>query len=323
MTGIAREKGRRDRFLGALFGLAVGDAVGFPLKFMPYGTFLPVSDMVLWPAGSAESRWSDGTSMALCLAESLMITRAFSPSDQIGRYVRWLERGHMSSLGYAFDVDGAVRGALARHKRTCEPFSGADDERSATCSCLARLAPVPMFFGHDPRQAVEKSGESSRTTHQARCCVDACRYFGGLLWGALNGVPGETLLDGIYEPFPDAWREQPLCDEVREVAAGSFKRREPPPALDRGHVVGALEAALWAFHRSGSFRESVLEAASLGDEADSVAAVCGQLAGACHGFTEIPVEWSERIAMRQLIANLANALFVLSRESEATGAGRW
>ena len=152
----------------------------------------------------------------------------------------------------------------------------------------ARLAPVPLAFASDPRRAIELAGESSWTTHGAESAADACRYAAGLLLGALAGVAKTELLDGVYEPFPGAWTEQPLGPEIERVTAGSFREREPPEIRGSGYVVECLEAALWALDRSSSFREGCLLAVNLGDDADTTGAVFGQLAGALYCAHGIP-----------------------------------
>jgi len=176
-----------------------------------------------------------------------------------------------------------------------------------------RLAPVPLAYARKPREAIERAGESSRTTHGAAACIDACRYFGALLVGAVNGVGKDELLSERYSPIVGYWKEHPLGAEIGEIAAGSFKRREPPEIQGSGYVVKSLEAALWAFHRSDSFREGCLLAVNLGDDADTTGAVYGQLAGAFYGERGIPESWLARLAHRQLIESLAERLFALSR----------
>ena len=127
-----------------------------------------------------------------------------------------------------------------------------------------RLAPVPLFFARDPEEAVRMSGESSLTTHGTVACVDACRYFGGLVVGALQGSTKGALLSPRYSPVAGLWEREPLCPEIDEVAEGSFLRREPPEIVGSGYVVKSLEAALWAFHNSESFKEGCLLAVNLG-----------------------------------------------------------
>ncbi len=176
---------------------------------------------------------------------------------------------------------------------------------------LMRLAPVPMFFAQEPDQAVRMSGDSSRTTHGAREAVDACRYFGALLVGALRGGPKEELLADHYEPDPGMWDEAPLSPKIAEIASGSFKYRNPPEIRGTGYVVESLEAALWAFSQSEEFRQGTLLAVNLGDDADTTGAVYGQLAGAFYGDSAIPQEWRSKLALRELIGSYAEKLFAL------------
>lgn len=99
---------------------------------------------------------------------------------------------------------------------------------------------------------------------------------------------------------------------IGEVATGSFKRRQPPQIEGSGYVVRSLEAALWAFHKGQSFRESCLLAVNLGDDADTTGAICGQLAGAFYGEQQIPRQWIARLAMRDTIIDLSNGLHALA-----------
>jgi ADP-ribosylglycohydrolase len=247
--------------------------------------------------------------MALCLAESLVECRGFDPTDQMRRYVRWWHQGHLSSKGRCFDIGNTVRAALERFEQSGEPFSGPTGTHTAGNGSLMRLAPVPLYFSADPLEAIEKSGESSRTTHGAAAAVDACRYFAGLIVGALRGETKKALLAEPYCPIPGYWNEQPLDPAVAAVAAGSFKRKQPPALRGTGYVVDCLEATLWAFHREESFEEGCLLAVNLGDDADTTGAVYVQLAGAYYGFQAIPESWRGKIALGRVIAGLAERLY--------------
>lgn len=298
-----------ERYRGSLLGLAVGDALGAPLEGRPPGSFEPLTDMVGGGTyGLGAGYWTDDTSMALCLAESLVERGGFDPVDQLGRYVRWFREGHLSSTGECFGMGSTTRESLERFEETSEPYRGPADQRRAGNGSIMRLAPVPLFFARRPKEAIERSAESSRTTHGAENCVDACRYLGALLVGAANGADKETLLSERYCPAPGLWEERPLAAEIDEVAAGSFERREPPEIEGSGYVVRSLEAALWAFSRSDSFEEGCLLAANLGDDADTTAAVYGQLAGAFYGEEGIPERWRSTLAHRSLIEGLAHGL---------------
>ena len=301
------------QYRGALLGLAVGDALGVTVEFQEPGTFKPVKDLVgggvfqLLPG-----QWTDDTSMALCLAESLVECCNFDPADQMARYCRWYREGYLSSTGVAFDVGNTTRGALEQFLRTQEAYAGPTDPQSAGNGSLMRLAPVPLFFCGDPVQAIEKSGLSSRITHGALEAVDACRYFGGLLVGALQGRSKEALLKKHFCPVPDLWAREPLSPNVAEIAAGSYKYKNPPNIAASGYVVKTLEAALWAFFRSATFEEGALLAVNLGNDADSVGAVYGQIAGAYYGAEAIPKTWREKITRRERIELLADELLHLS-----------
>lgn len=303
-----------DRFLGSLLGLAAADAVGTALEFMTPGSFEPIDDMIGGgPFNLQAGQWTDDTSMALCLAESLVEKQGFDAGDQMDRYLRWYQDGHLSSTGVCFDIGSTVRSALHRYQESGEPFSGSSDPWSAGNGSIMRLAPVPMCYAANPTQAIEQSAQSSRTTHGAATCLDACRYFGGLITGALRGVDKATLLSSHYAPMPGYWQACPLITaEINEIAAGSFRERHPPEIQGSGYVVKSLEAALWAFYHSSDFREGCLLAANLGDDADTTAAVYGQIAGAYYGAANIPGDWLEKLALHDTIETLARQLYALS-----------
>ena len=170
------------RYRGCLLGLAAGDALGTILEFTTPGSFEPISDMIGGgPFQLAPGEWTDDTSMALCLADSLIEKKDFDPIDQLERYVRWYREGYLSSNGRCFDIGGTVAAALRRFENSKEPYPGGQDEMSAGNGSMMRLAPVPMFYARHPREAMDRSGESSKTTHSTVVCIDACRYFGGPL----------------------------------------------------------------------------------------------------------------------------------------------
>jgi ADP-ribosylglycohydrolase len=309
----------QERYAGALLGLAAGDALGTTLEFSPPGTFEPISDIIGGgPFGLQPGQWTDDTSMALCLAESLVACREFDAADQMRRYVRWYREGHLSSTGHCFDIGGTTSHALHSFERSGEPFSGPCDEWSAGNGSLMRLAPVPLAFADDPVEAVRLAGESSRTTHGAREAVDACRYFAALLVGAVAGVSKEELLSSAWSPVAGLWETSPLAPRIEAVAAGSFRHKQPPAICGRGYVVDALEAALWAVHGASTFRDACLRAVNLGDDADTTGAIAGQLAGAfwgTQGDAGIPASWLNKLAHADRIIELANGLWLLAKSS--------
>lgn len=304
-------QGGQDRFRGSLLGLAAGDAVGTTLEFHRPGTFAPIDDMVGGgPFGLQPGQWTDDTSMALCLATSLVETGGFDPADQMDRYVRWYREGYLSSTGHCFDMGNTVRAALHRYEQSGNPYSGSIDPYSAGNGSIMRLAPVVLYYAGDPEQAIALAADSSKTTHAAPAAVDGCRYLAALLLGALAGEPKGRLLQPHYTPVPGLWSVAPLVPEIAAVAAGSFLEKEPPEIRGSGYVAESLEAALWAFARSDNFREGCLLAVNLGDDADTTAAVYGQLAGAFYGASGIPDLWVDRLAYRDEIITLADELWL-------------
>ncbi|MDZ7841668.1 MAG: ADP-ribosylglycohydrolase family protein [Gammaproteobacteria bacterium] len=299
-----------DRYRGALLGLAAGDAVGTALEFRPPGSFDPIQDMVGGgPFGLKPGQWTDDTAMALCLADSLLARRGFDAADQMDRYTRWYREGYLSSTGQCFDIGNTVRAALERYAATGDPLAGSTDPRSAGNGSLMRLAPIPMAWAGDPNAAIDQAAMMSRTTHGAVEAVDACRYYAGLMSGALNGVPKDELLAPRYHPVAGQWPEGALAPKIEAIAAGSFLHRSPPDIRGTGYVVQSLEAALWAFASTDDFRAAVLAAVNLGDDADTTGAIVGQLAGAHYGASAIPADWRNGLAMKETIEGMAGGLF--------------
>ena len=247
----------RDRFRGALVGLAAGDAVGTTLEFRSPGTFHPIDDMVGGgPFDLPKGHWTDDTSMALCLAESLVERDGeLDPADQLDRYHRWWRDGHLSSTGVCFDIGNTTAAALLRWKNDRTVTDAVVDQEAAANGSLMRLAPVPMRWAGDPTTAGERAAASSRTTHPADRPVQCCRVFGTLIALAITGAPKSELL------APGRFMDLDLHPEVRAIVVEqSYLRREPPEIRGTGYCVHALEASLWAFARADSYREAVLAA---------------------------------------------------------------
>ncbi len=283
---------RRDRARGSLLGLAVGDALGTTLEFQTPGSFTPVTDMLGGgPFRLRPGQWTDDTSMALCLADSLLACGGFDAADQMQRYVRWWRSGYRSSRRECFDIGNTVRSALHRFEASGDPFAGSTDPFSAGNGSLMRLAPVPIFHSVAPDLAIADAERMSRTTHGAFEAVDACRYYCGLILGALAGEARETLCSPLYHPARERWHPEELAPKLCEIACGSFKTKSPPEIRGTGYVLDALEAALWAFWHAEDFRAGALAAVNLGDDADTTGAIYGQLAGAYFGQRGIPAKW--------------------------------
>ena len=302
-----------DRYRGSILGLAVGDALGAPVEFKRPGSFEPVTGMSSGGAfGLRPGQWTDDTSLALCLAESLVETNGFDLIDQLDRYVRWYREGHLSSTGECFDIGNTTEMALTRYEATKDPYSGPTDPSTAGNGSIMRLVSVPLAYAKDFATAVERSGESSKTTHGALEAVDSCRYLGGLIAASVTGGEKTEFLSNRYSQQPGYWTENPLCEKVDAIADGSFKEKSPPEIKGSGYVIDCLEAALWAFYKTDSFGEGCLLAVNLGDDADTTGAVYGQLAGAYYGASGIPKDWLQDLTLGSLVQSFADRLYEMA-----------
>jgi ADP-ribosyl-[dinitrogen reductase] hydrolase len=294
-----------ERYQGCLLGLAVGDAVGTTLEFTAKGSFSPIDDLVGGgPFNLAAGQWTDDTSMALCLAESLIYNKGFNPKDQMNRYCNWWQYGYMSSTGECFDIGGTVSQALNCYLETGNVFAGSIEPESAGNGSLMRLAPIALFFRGDDKALVKYSGESSRTTHGTAECIDACEYFSCLLDQVFNGITKEKLLSAVSY--------KPETANISQIATGSFMSKPEADIHGNGYVVDSLEAALWSFFSTNTFESAILSAANLGEDADTTAAICGQIAGAYYGISGIKSSWLDKLHMKIDIENMATALLSLN-----------
>lgn len=303
-----------DRRRGALVGLAVGDALGAAVEFQRPGSFAPVSGYRGGgPHGLRAGEWTDDTSMALALADSIG-TVGWNLNDQASRYVAWWKTGKYSVNGRCFDIGMATRRALAAFAVTNHALSsGLRSEDASGNGSIMRLAPVPIRFSHFyPAQCDELARlaeESSLPTHASDQCLSACRYLAVVLAALINGEHRDEVLCPQWEPLQRLNAVKPPHPLIHEIAQGSFRRKQPPAIQGSGWVVKSLEASLWAFHDAKDFQEAVVRAVNLGDDADTTGAICGQLAGANWGESAIPETLRAGLARMDMIeAALAGIL---------------
>lgn len=293
---------QRDRAVGALVGLAVGDAIGTSLEFSERDTNPALTDMVGGGPFSLEpGQWTDDTAMALALGDSLLVHGCFDEGDLMSRFWAWYDHGAYSCTGACFDIGMATRDALMDWKRSGNPVAGNTNPMSAGNGSLMRLAPVPIRYWRRRDVLADIAARQSRTTHGAEEAVDACVFFGRLLADAIAGVPADPLRGGAGHSG--------LSPAITAMAHGEWRGKARNMIHSSGYVVHTLEAALWCVDQSRSFAEAVLIAANLGDDADTVAAVTGQLAGAIYGRDAIPRHWRERLAWTARIEAIAHELF--------------
>ncbi len=300
-TGIDGDRQAMDstlqsRALGCLFGSAVGDAVGITLEFSRRDSAPPLTDLVGGgPFHLQAGQWTDDTAMALALGESLCECNGLNLLDVMERFIAWYRHGRYSCTGHCFDIGMTTRQALDRFLETGNPEAGSGSPRAAGNGSLMRLAPVPIFYHADLSAGIEAARRQSLTTHGAAEPVDACAAYAELLIRAINGASKAEALACV---IPD------LTPAIAAIINGSWRDKSRDQISSSGYVVHSLEAALWCVGRSTNFREAVLLAANLGDDADTVAAITGQLAGALWGMDGIPADWLAKLAWREQIEAL-------------------
>jgi ADP-ribosyl-[dinitrogen reductase] hydrolase len=295
-----------DRRRGALVGLAIGDALGAAVEFRAPGTFPPVVGYRAGgPHGLAPGEWTDDTSMALALADSLA-SAGWDLDDQAARYLKWRLEGAYSVNGRCFDVGIATSRALGRFGAARDARTSGDPAESASGNgSIMRLAPVSIryaeFYPHRVEDLARLGTESSLPTHASPQCLSACRYLAVVLAALIRGEGRDAVLSPDWPTLARIEAAEPLHPLIRDVAAGSFRRKAPAEIRGSGWVVQGLEAALWAFHDAATFEEAVLRAVNLGDDADTTGAVCGQLAGAFWGESAISPDLRRGLARMDMI----------------------
>ena len=290
----------RDRAIGSLVGLAVGDALGTSVEFATRGTFAPITEFRGGgPFHLKPGQWTDDTSMALCLADSLVANGDLDLRDLADRFVRWWHKGENSVIGRCFDIGNATTDALARYERTGDPRAGSRDPSVGGNGSLMRLSPVAIRH-RSVDVAILAARRQSEVTHASTECLDACGFFAELLMEAIAGHDKTSIL---------APRERAFSPKVAAIASGAWRAKAEKQISSSGYVVHTLEAAMWCVHLSDDFPSAVLRAANLGHDADTVAAVTGQLAGAIWGMSGIPTAWLAQLAWRDEIVARATRLW--------------
>ena len=295
-----------NRQQGCFFGMAIGDALGAAVEFKPLGSFQPVTGYRAGgPHGLNAGEWTDDTSMALALADSIA-TVGWDLNDQAKRYVEWWRKGKYSINGTCFDIGTTTIRGLSRFEETGDArISGAKGANAIGNGSIMRLAPVPIamagLFAGSPAVLAKHCAESSLPTHGHEDCVSACAYLGLVIAAFLGGMDKSDVLNSGWVHLQTLRSAGLLTPGVEAVAHGSFQKKQPPAIKGSGRVISSLEAALWAFWNGKTFEEAILKAVNLGDDADTTGAICGQLAGAYWGVDGIPQSLKDGLAGKEML----------------------
>lgn len=278
------------RARGCFIGLVVGDALGAPLEFSHRGAcYKELTEMVAGgPFDLQAGQWTDDTSQALCLADSLL-EKGFDEHDQMRRYLRWLWHGYNSSTGQCFDIGNGTRRALDHYGKTGRFFSD-ENPNAAGNGSLMRLAPVVIRYQNHPN-LLAFCRRSSRVTHPNREAAENCALFGGLLQRLLQNCSKRS----AWKSLPSTWQGRLLSLEYNTLNPS-------------GYCVHTLECALWCFFATDTFEEALIKAVNLCGDADTIGAVCGQLAGAHYGYEAIPKRWLDKLYELPRLISLADRL---------------
>jgi len=266
----------------------VGDALGAPFEFEPSGTYRRrFPDPVLGGIGEmvgggpwGPGEFTDDTQMAVMVAESLLACGEVDQSDLGQRFGAWID-SHPKDVGLttreAFYGDDPVASG-AQH------FIENPDS-SAGNGSLMRTIPAALYFaGQGTDATVAAARAISAVTHGDPATGEGCAIYHELVRRALAG---EDPLAAVPDALDLVASDQ--RDRYEAMLAGTWKPGEGPP---NGTVWGALATAVWAIRRSTSFEEAVVRAIDCGDDADTVGAITGGLAGTIWGIGRIPSRWT-------------------------------
>ncbi|BCS23220.1 ADP-ribosylglycohydrolase family protein [Aspergillus puulaauensis] len=320
------------RIKGSIFGVAVVDALGGPVEFHARGSFEPVTDFQHNATfGVPPGTWTDDTSMTLCLAKSLIDSKGqFVAQAAIRNYIEWHENGYLSATDNCFDVGIGTTRALKIWKTYFEQSPGVkkDDpvgheggqpaidkalKREYSCGngSLMRISPIGLVYFRDMDEALYNAAASSNATHPYPTCAECCVIYTKLIVRALNGASKEDLAQEVVSTeFKDTKLKQQLS---RYTSLQDWQATDEDVIKSSGYVVSTLDAALWSFFTTSTFESGALRAVNLGDDADTVGAVYGGLAGAFYGLGAIPSGWVAGLQKREVVDEIASGLVSLSQ----------
>ncbi len=300
----------RERVLGSLFGAAVGDALGVPVEFSDRAALErnPVTGLRAYgthsqPAGT----WSDDTSMALCLAESI-VSVDWDLEDQAARYARWAFEDYMTPHGVTFDIGNTTRAALQRYRHgTPARRCGGTAEQDNGNGGLMRILPAALYCAGAPVDAlVQGLSDATALTHAHARSRLASVYFGLLVRELLQAVTAAAAVRETARLLRELATGGSLPETLTaELPSLSRMVDRDPAALPRheinsgGYVIDTLEASVWCLLTTGSYRDCVLEAVNLGGDTDTTGTVAGALAGLQWGLPSIPSDWLAALVQRE------------------------
>lgn len=317
---LKRSEFFRQKFYGAMYGLFVCDALGAFNEFKDRATVdeNPISDMQAGgPFDLAAGDWTDDSSNALCIADSLIEQGRYNPSNIMSRLSCWMHDGYLSSIDVCFDVGGQTKAAIRMFDATPQnPYPGQQFRDAAGNGPLMRLAPLPLVYWETPGKAMRVAGRSAQMTHGHEDAYYACKYFAGLLILALQGKTKEEILAPFATPDRE-YNPRHYSSKIFQIARGDYRRKDYYDLQNTGWIVTSLEAALWCFWASKDFEHGALLAVNMGGDSDTIGAIYGQIAGTYYGLGNIPARWVGKLTKPRLLRQLVDDLWATAQGKEA------
>ncbi len=304
-----------ERVIGGILGLVVGDALGLPVQFLTRAEVRQSPVIGMRGGGAFDTppgTWSDDSSLTLCLVKSL-IEKGYDVSDIAERFVRWFQEGYCTPFDQAFDIGYATRDAMRRLIKGVAPLeAGPAEEDDNGNGSLMRILPAVMFFAHLPdSQFIERVCEVSKITHGHPRSQLGCSLYGLYIKSLLAGEDMEAAYRSLQVKAHRVFESTELEKELsfyQRITNGSLPMLFEDEIQSTGYVVYTLEAAIWCFMMTESYKEAVLKAVNLGLDTDTVGAVAGGLAGVYYGLGGIPEEWLSKILKKDWILDLCRRL---------------
>lgn len=300
------------KILDAFVGLAVGDALGVPVEFQSRQSLSqnPVTNMRAYgthqqPAGT----WSDDSSLAFCLAESLC--NGYQIEDIAQKFQDWRYNAYWTAHEEVFDIGITTSKAIANLKRGVAPQeAGGKDERSNGNGALMRILPLIFYsqsFGIEERFRLTQ--ETASLTHGHIRSILACFIYNEYALELIKGSTKQEAYQNMQKRVLAFCREQAI--DIQELTNFDRLLREDIQSLNEediyssGYVLHTLEASLWCLLRQDNYADTVLAAVNLGEDTDTTACVVGGLAGILYGTEGIPEDWQKCLARLADIEDLA------------------
>lgn len=296
--------------IACLLGLACGDALGTTLEFTERGSQEHHTDIIGGGVFKLKAgEWTDDTSMALCISKSLQ-EDGFSLKGQMDNYVKWMRHGYLSSNGRCFDIGVTTSNAIKQYLHLKNPKAGSKEIHHSGNGSIMRLAPIPIYFYQNINKTIQYSAESSLTTHGSPECIESCMLLGAILNLFINNINNESKKELIFNSNLENILNLKEPKVIQLLNGDSWLKLKYEELPNTGYVIDTLISALWCLYYSKDFEEALILAVNLCGDADTIGAVCGQLAGAYYGYDQIPNHWVSIIKESTYIQKEAYSLFL-------------